>query len=344
MTTWLNVKNNAESTLALGITTVATSLTVAAGGGLKFPSANFNITIDDEILLCTTRSGDVLTITRAQEGTLAAAHSAGAAVSLNVTAGIVSQIQAAVDSAIAGLSTHNSKLIGVNAHNNPNVLSGHFDEIFPLPTTAYLKVSSITAIYDPASMIFNTHWYGASGAYTQADSSGCSAANIRKTGASFPASIVYTIVKWASNAAGTANIGAGVITAVADSNNITIVKYTGADFANSYYFWIKHSEVAAPVTGLYMLNAMVCFSPTEANKTYYTAFFKFTGAGAPAFITQNSGCATSTSGIDVCVTRLYQLNTGDKVFVAAYTNSTALASGLYGSYCNLDVVLLQQIA
>ncbi|MHB8085404.1 MAG: hypothetical protein ACYDHZ_06240 [Dehalococcoidia bacterium] len=96
MTIWLNVKNNAESTLASGITAVATSLTVAAGEGVKFPASNFNITIDGEILLCTSRTGDVLTVTRAQEGTAAAVHAAAAAVSLFVTAGIISQIQAAI--------------------------------------------------------------------------------------------------------------------------------------------------------------------------------------------------------------------------------------------------------
>ncbi|MHB8086537.1 MAG: hypothetical protein ACYDHZ_12015 [Dehalococcoidia bacterium] len=97
MTIWLNVKNNAESTLASGITSVATSLTVAAGEGVKFPGSNFNITIDGEILLCTSRTGDVLTVTRAQEGTAAAVHAAATVVSLNVTAGIVSQLQTALN-------------------------------------------------------------------------------------------------------------------------------------------------------------------------------------------------------------------------------------------------------
>jgi hypothetical protein len=82
---------------------------VASGEGAKFPSSNFNITIDNEILLCTTRTGDVLTVTRAQEGTAAAIHAAAAAINLNVTAGIVSQIQGAVDAALAlGVTGGNS--------------------------------------------------------------------------------------------------------------------------------------------------------------------------------------------------------------------------------------------
>ena len=59
---FLNVKNRAESTLASGITDVATELTVATGEGVKFPASNFHITIEDEILLCSSRSTDVFTI------------------------------------------------------------------------------------------------------------------------------------------------------------------------------------------------------------------------------------------------------------------------------------------
>ncbi|MGD0856546.1 MAG: hypothetical protein ABSA18_12180 [Dehalococcoidia bacterium] len=102
MTTWLNVKNNAQSALYAGITAAATSLTLLAGEGAKFPASNFNISIDDEILLCTTRTVDVLTVTRVQEGTTAAIHAVGATVTLNVTAGIISQLQAAIDAAGGG--------------------------------------------------------------------------------------------------------------------------------------------------------------------------------------------------------------------------------------------------
>ena len=96
MTTFLQVKNDAVSTLAADITNTATSLSVAAGDGAKFPQPGdgFHITIDNEILKCTARTGDTLTVTRAQEGTTAAAHSAGVAVRLNITAAIISELQA----------------------------------------------------------------------------------------------------------------------------------------------------------------------------------------------------------------------------------------------------------
>ncbi len=87
----MQVKNNAESTLAGGITAGATTLTVASGEGAKFPAGNFRISIDDEILHCTSRSSDTFTVQRGQEGTTAAAHDAGAEVQLRWTAGYVEE-------------------------------------------------------------------------------------------------------------------------------------------------------------------------------------------------------------------------------------------------------------
>jgi len=89
---FLNIKNRAESTLASGISDTDTSLTVASGEGDKFPTSNFHITIEDEILLCSSRSGDVFTVERAKEGTSAAAHSAGKAVELRITAQIIQDL------------------------------------------------------------------------------------------------------------------------------------------------------------------------------------------------------------------------------------------------------------
>ena len=90
---FLRTKNRAESTLAAGIDDAVTSLSVAAAEGALFPTKNFHITIDDEILLCSSRSTDVLTVVRAQEGTAAAAHRAAATVELRITSEIIEQIQ-----------------------------------------------------------------------------------------------------------------------------------------------------------------------------------------------------------------------------------------------------------
>lgn len=86
-TTFLKTKNRAISQLAANISDTATTLTVVTGEGTNFPSTYpFHITIDSEILECTNRSTDTLTVLRAKQSTTAAAHTAGVSVELRVTA------------------------------------------------------------------------------------------------------------------------------------------------------------------------------------------------------------------------------------------------------------------
>ena len=97
-TTFQVAKNRAKSALAADITSAATSLTVTAGEGAKFPSTYpFPITIEDEILKCTNRVTDTLTVERAQEGTSAVAHVAGKAVHLRITAKFISDLNTVVN-------------------------------------------------------------------------------------------------------------------------------------------------------------------------------------------------------------------------------------------------------
>ena len=86
--TFLKLKNNAVSTLDATINDSVTSLAVASGDGSKFPSTfPFHITIDDEIIEVGARSTDTLSsLVRAQQGTSAASHTAGASVELRWTA------------------------------------------------------------------------------------------------------------------------------------------------------------------------------------------------------------------------------------------------------------------
>jgi hypothetical protein len=83
--------NNAASTLTVAIPdAVATSLTVA--NGTVFPATgNFRIIVDSELMLCTARVGNTLTVTRGIEATTAAAHANGAAVTHVLTKGGLDQ-------------------------------------------------------------------------------------------------------------------------------------------------------------------------------------------------------------------------------------------------------------
>jgi hypothetical protein len=88
--------DSATGTLATGgITNVATTLTLTAGHGARFPTiasgSQFRVRVDDEIMIVTLHgaSSDTMTVTRGQEGTTAVAHSAGADVHAVLTAGAI---------------------------------------------------------------------------------------------------------------------------------------------------------------------------------------------------------------------------------------------------------------
>lgn len=107
--------NNAVSTLASGITNSATSLTVATGEGARFPAISggdwFNVVLEDspvtkrEFVKVTARSGDVLTIVRAQQGSTAQAFSAGDKVEQRLSAATLTQLQ--IDSTLGNANTAN---------------------------------------------------------------------------------------------------------------------------------------------------------------------------------------------------------------------------------------------
>lgn len=94
--TVLAFRNRAVSTLANAIDSLTTTIEVASGHGSRFPtigsSQAFVVTVQHnevfEIMRCTARTGDVLTVVRGQEGTAPAAFPAGAAVQMLITAGV----------------------------------------------------------------------------------------------------------------------------------------------------------------------------------------------------------------------------------------------------------------
>lgn len=82
-----NYKDFATSALAGNITSGASSLSVTGGSGASFPTANFIIVVDTELMFITSRATDTFTIgTRGWDGTTAASHNLGATVQLSVCA------------------------------------------------------------------------------------------------------------------------------------------------------------------------------------------------------------------------------------------------------------------
>jgi len=108
-----------ETTLAAGISNSATSMTVASGtgsalmGGVTLAAGNvdtFTVALDvdtqnEEIVYITNVSGDSLTIVRAQAGTSAISHTAGASVKHVLSSADLTYFNNAIQSTVAAPGT-----------------------------------------------------------------------------------------------------------------------------------------------------------------------------------------------------------------------------------------------
>lgn len=132
--------NNASTTLASGITNVQTSITLATGTGALFPAlsgANYfyatlvNGSNQIEIVKCTARSGDTLTVVRGQEGTTARAYSASDKVECRVTAAGLANKVAYDDSTFAVTQSQVTGLVSALAAINAALIpSGSVTDFF----------------------------------------------------------------------------------------------------------------------------------------------------------------------------------------------------------------------
>lgn len=107
--------------------TTGTTLTVTAGHGARFPAAPFNFSVwpsgqtpdptNAEIGRCTSRTGDTLTIARAQEGTTARAITVGDTIAATITRKTIDDIEQAMPYGTAWLFNQS---VGRYFDNSPN--------------------------------------------------------------------------------------------------------------------------------------------------------------------------------------------------------------------------------
>ena len=133
--------NNAASVLANGMSSAATTLQLAPGTGARFPNpANGNYflltlfqmsgstEVNHEIVKCSARNGDTLTIQRAQEGSTARTFSTADPVSLRLTAGSFSPTAFGLErvdntpDALKPVSTPQAQAIAAAVAGNPGAL------------------------------------------------------------------------------------------------------------------------------------------------------------------------------------------------------------------------------
>lgn len=147
----IKLTNNAFATLAAGINSSATSITLTSGQGARFPTLTasdyFYATLIDtsnnlEIVKCTARSTDVLTVVRAQETTTARAYSTGDRIEIRITA------QTFVDAAMPTPTAVSDQL---------NSSTGYFD--LPSGTTGQRPGSPSTGMVRMNSTTGEPEWY-----------------------------------------------------------------------------------------------------------------------------------------------------------------------------------------
>lgn len=158
--TTLKLTNNAVSKFAGAVTRTQTVISITPGDGAKFPAliagggewfplVAVKANAQREIMRCTARANDLLTVSRAQEGTQAQQFVAGEIVELRLTAGALSSFMAELESDIAGhtLNTNNPHEVTVaqlaDAGNAATRDTGTVDGTIPLFTAYGVSGSGI---------------------------------------------------------------------------------------------------------------------------------------------------------------------------------------------------------
>lgn len=167
--------NNASSLLAAGIAAGSGSLTVTAGDGARFPNPQngdfflatlfqrVGVTeVNIEIVMCTARAGDTLTITRAQEGTTPFAYNSGDYIELRQTAGSVLPVRngaltgALNEAATVVMPSASSMPIGAAGANTISVTGSTpvttFDAIAPGAVRRMTFTGTLTLTHNAVSM------------------------------------------------------------------------------------------------------------------------------------------------------------------------------------------------
>lgn len=108
------VKNNAFSTLASSIDDLTTTITLAAGTGVRFPATSspdyfyatlINTSNQLEVVKVTARSVDTLTVLRGQDDTTARSYSSGDRIELRLTAALLADVRDSVTPSDGSVST-----------------------------------------------------------------------------------------------------------------------------------------------------------------------------------------------------------------------------------------------
>jgi len=124
---YLKLKDRAYSSLAAELPAETTStFDVATGEGVRFPTTNFVVTIENEQILISSRTNDTLTISERGYGTTdPATHSANKAVELRLISKHLEEIEDAIDSRVISPASNTADYIPLwNGANSKTLKDG----------------------------------------------------------------------------------------------------------------------------------------------------------------------------------------------------------------------------
>jgi hypothetical protein len=317
--------NNASTTLAAGITNVATTLTVSTGTGALFPTPSgasvFELTLISqtsstiEIVKCTARTTDTFTITRAQEGTTAAAFTIGDRVELRVTAAVLNNFaQADGTLAVSGGGTGVQTLTGIVKGNGTSAFSAATagtDYLAPPSGTALLKANSGGAL---ANATAGTDYLAppSGTAILKANSGGALANATAGTDYSAGTSALATGILKSTTSTGALSIATAGTDYLAPPSGTAILKAnSGGALANATAGTDYSAGTSALATGILKSTTATGALSIAASGTDYQA-----PIGTISGITKGNGANALTAATGTDVTTLIGTN--------AVTNATNL--------------------
>jgi hypothetical protein len=271
--------NNAASRLAASITNVATSFSVTAGHGARFPAItggdHFYATLMDsagnlEIVRVTARSVDTFTVQRAQEGTTARAYSVNDIVELRLTRGTLDDFKT-------------------------DTRTGY------LPLGGGIMTGAITFAAGQTWPTFNQNTTGSAGSVAWTNVSG------RPTAvSSFTNDSAYITTAGARSAlsftagSGAYNSTTGVITIPTNTNQLTngagFTGNTGTVTSVGGTGTVSGLTLTGTVTGSGNLTLGGTLSLTSGNVTTALGFTPYNATNPSGYIT-SSGTAANVSGV-----------------------------------------------
>jgi len=319
--------NNANSTLASPINNTATTIVLALGTGAKFPSPGagqyFVMTLNDtatglvyEIVHCTARSGDTLTVSRGQEGTTAVSWLAGDITFCGVTAGMLA-VMAQSDSAVftntpaapTASPGNNSVQLGTTAYADLAAIGAHGTDIGSAnvlavtlaagPTWAVGQgmpirlVKSASVNTGAATLNINS---GGALSIIHADGTGLAAGEL-------PASGIFTVIKSGSNYV-LQSVGYQPAPALSFDTTVANGQFTAPIVIGGKTFIMKFGTYTTPSSG----NTAITFAAAFPNAAIFSMASSINNTGGGGAINGASTYNLTTTGVEVACNQTYSFS------------------------------------